>query len=92
VNNNRSGIVVDNFWKGPVILEECKFTYNKHSGVILTSNEFPSNLDFFKNGKDLVNGSIRKLNTSTKIAPANLFEESLAAKPQPSYKNPFKTR
>ena len=80
IYNNRSGIVIDDFWKGPVIFEECKFTFNKHSGIILTSNEYPDNHDFFKSNKDL-SGSIRKLNTNTKVVPSNLFEELTSSKP-----------
>jgi hypothetical protein len=52
VNNIRSGIVIDDFWKGPVLLQDCKFTFNKHSGVILTSNDYPTDIEFFKAGKE----------------------------------------
>lgn len=82
VYNNRSGIVIDDFWKGPVILEECKLTFNKHSGIILTSNEYPDHHEFFKSAKEL-SGSLRKLNTSTisRVVPSNLFEELTSSKP-----------
>ena len=84
--------MIDDFWKGPVILEECKLTFNKHSGIILTSNEYPINHDFFKSAKEL-SSSLRKLNTSTisKVVPSNLFDELTFSKPI-SYQNPFKNR
>ena len=79
--NNRSGIVIDDFWKGPVVLQECKLTFNKHSGIILSSNEYPDNHEFFKNPKELT-GSLRKLNTSTisKVVPSGFLDE-LTSKP-----------
>lgn len=41
--NSRTGLVVEEFWKGPVIVHESKFIQNKHSGIMLSSLYHPPN-------------------------------------------------
>jgi hypothetical protein len=48
IENGRSGIQVDDFWKGPIIIEECKLNYNQHSGLMLNAPDYPTDLAFFK--------------------------------------------
>lgn len=42
VQNNRTGLQVEDFWKGPIILEETKFSFNKYSGIILSASDYPA--------------------------------------------------
>jgi hypothetical protein len=48
MENGRSGIQVDDFWKGPIVLEDCKFNYNQHSGLMLNAIDYPAEKTFFK--------------------------------------------
>jgi len=51
IQNGRSGVQVDDFWKGPLIFEDCKFNMNKHSGIILNATDYPADHNFFKTFK-----------------------------------------
>ena len=35
IQNQRNGCIINNFWKGPVLIEKCKFYENMESGLIL---------------------------------------------------------
>ena len=51
VSNARSGLLVEDFWKGQVLISQSKFNFNKHSGIILSAIDYPQDTSLFKSGK-----------------------------------------
>jgi hypothetical protein len=102
--NEGHGLTVEDFWKGPISITECKLNTNKQSGANFVANRL----------HNLQGKSVSKLNHSSliatlmekkkmgsmtlggtmsrsKVVPSNLFvEESTKIKQPSSYVNPLK--
>jgi hypothetical protein len=105
-SNDKSGAIIEDYWKGPMLFSDCKFNQNKHSGLIVSAVMQPAEHSSFNKTYEassiMINGPIvnpRKLQRSTttasasnaKVAPSTIFnEESKLLKVNSSYQNPMK--
>lgn len=70
--NNKNGLAVEDYWKGPVLISDCKFNANKYNGVLLTASMQPVEQSLFRSLNNRTNHDTSSIMINGPLHPRKL--------------------